>query len=111
MAEIKNISENTEELKDIEQGQEPEDKKTELEAEKAKDFLSRKQEEILGRESELNPHIQRIEGFIDVVSDSASIKAISPRRFYEQFKIWDDGTTRKLFVYVVGTGWKSITLT
>lgn len=52
----------------------------------------------------------RLEGMLDEVSDSSSIKSISPRTFKDQIKVEDAGSTKRLWIYVLGSGWHNTTL-
>lgn len=78
-----------------------------------RDTVSIQQQEKLKKE---NPRIDRVESFIEVFTDSSSIKAIKPRKFYDQIKLEDDGSNGKLWVYVTGltttpsNNWKKVTL-
>jgi len=54
--------------------------------------------------------LSKIEGTLTSISDSSSIKAISPRNFRDQIQVEDTGSTRRLWIYVMGSGWYSTTL-
>ncbi len=69
-------------------------------------------EEIREEEEEAEGLVDlgRLEGMLDEISDSSSIKTISPRTFKDQIKVEDAGSTKRLWIYVLGSGWHSTTL-
>lgn len=66
--------------------------------------------ERLNSEDDELVNLGRLEGMLDTIDNSSSIKSMTPRNFSEQIQVEDNGATQFFWIYVLGVGWKKASL-